>query len=198
MLIIGNVVCKGVWDMKNFLGIVLGLGLLAGVSGAALAADATVPADTYAAMGWYLRADAGWSWLTWAGHDNDNLALGGGVGYQYNQNLRGDLRVDWAGSYGLKNNRDLGVTTVLGNLYYDIPTGTAITPFLGAGAGYGWGSVKHGNDRDGFAFALMGGAEVSLTDNISANLEYRYRRVVATSGDDPQEHQVLVGLRYKF
>lgn len=183
--------------MKRIISAVLGLGLLAGVSSAALAADAEVPQDTYAAMGWYLRGDAGWSWLGWSRVSDSAPALGGGVGYQYNENLRGDVRVDWAGDYNIGGGRDMGVTTVLGNLYYDIPTGSMITPYLGAGAGYGWGSVSNGQDRNGFAFALMAGATVDLTDNLSADVGYRFRQVMTNLGD-PQEHQVLVGLRYKF
>lgn len=48
--------------MKTILSALLGLGLLAGASSMALAADVdVVPADEYAAMGWYLRGDAGWA-----------------------------------------------------------------------------------------------------------------------------------------
>ncbi len=82
-------------------------------------------------------------------------------------------------------------------MYFDIPTGSMITPYLGAGAGYGWGTVDGGRDRDGFAYALMAGASVDLTDNVSADVGYRFRNVLS-SGDNPMEHQVLVGLRYKF
>jgi opacity protein-like surface antigen len=185
--------------MKRMTAAVLGLGLLTGLSGAAFAADAEVPADTYAAMGWYLRADAGWSWLRWGGSTDDSAgAIGGGVGYRMNDNLRADLRLDWSGNYNIGRGRDMDVTTVLGNIYYDIPLDSVITPYVGAGAGYGWGSVTNGDDRDGFAMALMAGAEVSLTDNLSADFEYRYRRVLASSHADPEEHQLLAGLRFKF
>jgi opacity protein-like surface antigen len=172
--------------MKTFKTALLGLSMLAGISGAAMAADVDVPADTYADMGWYLRGDIGWSWLDFEDDDTNSLALGGGVGYQYSDYLRADLRVDWAGMEGDEN-----LTTVLGNMYFDIPMDTVITPYLGAGAGYGWSS-----DGDGFAFALMAGAEVSLTDNLSLDAGYRYRQVIA--GDDPSDHQALIGLRFKF
>jgi opacity protein-like surface antigen len=42
----------------------------------------------------------------------------------------------------------------------------------------------------------MAGAELSLTDQLSADIGYRYRQIL--SGDDPSDHQVLVGLRFKF
>lgn len=185
--------------MKYFKTVVLACTMMATAAGVASAADPVdVPTDQYAAMGFYLRGDAGWSWLNWSGHDDSAVVIGGGAGYQYNENLRADLRVDWAGSYDRKNrNNDLDVTTVLGNLYFDIPTSTMITPYLGAGAGYGWGTIGHGNDKDGFAYALMAGATVDLTDSLSLDTEYRFRSIMS-SGANPMEHQIMTGLRYKF
>ena len=180
---------------------ILAIAMLAGSTSLSYAtdpADSYVSSDSYAAMGWYLRGDVGWSWLTWSGHDDSDIAVGGGVGYQYDDYLRSDLRVDWAGNYDKKhNNDDIGVTTVLGNLYFDIPTQTMVTPYVGAGGGYGWASIDHGNDKDGFAFALMAGASVNLADNLSLDVEYRFRDILS-SGTNPTEHQLMTGLRYKF
>lgn len=162
----------------------LGLGMLSGLPVAAMAADAEIPAETYAEMGWYLRGDVGFSWLD---IEDGAVAVGAGLGYQYSDTLRSDIRVDWAGL-----DDDEHFTTVLGNMYFDIPLDTFITPYVGAGAGYGWAA----DDDEGFAFALMAGAELGLTDNLSADLGYRYRQVL--DGDDPSDHQFLVGLRYKF
>jgi opacity protein-like surface antigen len=177
---------------------VLGLAMAAALPAAAMAADADVPADSYADMGFYLRGDAGWSWLVWDGHDDSAFVLGGGVGLRYNDYLRGDVRLDWAGDYDRENfDDDLSVTTLLGNLYFDVPTETMFTPYVGAGVGYGWGSVGHGEDKDGFAYALMGGASVNLSDNLSLDLEYRFRNVIS-SGANPMEHQFMTGIRYEF
>ena len=57
--------------MKYIKTALLGLGMLAGVSGAALAADIDVPTESYQPMGWYLRGDVGYSWLENNG-DNDS------------------------------------------------------------------------------------------------------------------------------
>lgn len=158
----------------------------------------TVPAETYEAMGLYLRADAGWSFLEWAGGDDDSaFAAGGGVGYRFNDNLRADVRVDYAGEYDVAPGADMSVSSVLGNLYLDIPTDTAFTPYVGAGVGYGWTSVDNGNDNDGLAYGLMAGVGVDLTDNVAVDLGYRFRDVM-TSGSDPTEHQILTGLRFEF
>jgi len=184
----------------------LKLSLLAGAfamiaGGVAQAADAApaVPADEYAALGFYLRADAGWSFLQWSGGSNDSaLAIGGGAGYRFNDNLRTDLRVDYSGKYKTGKNSDLSLTTVLGNMYFDIPTGTAITPYLGAGAGYGFASGSgNGGNKDGFTYALMAGASFDLTNNLALDVEYRFREVLS-SGADPMDHSVLAGLRYQF
>lgn len=178
--------------MKIFTSLFVAAGLFAGAVAPAFAADAYAPAETSPGAGFYLRGDAGWSWLSTDGNDDDEglFVLGGGVGYQFNDNLRADLRGDWAGL----GNDDVAFTTVLGNVYFDIPTDTILTPYLGAGLGYGW-SESDGTDQDGAAFALMAGAEVSLTDNLSADFGYRYRQILS---EDVYDHQALVGLRYGF
>ena len=178
----------------------LKVSLLAGVmliaaGTASRAADSDVPQATYEDMGFYLRGDLGWSFLDWGDEDDGALALGAGVGYRFNDNLRTDLRLDWAGDYEVGPDADLSVTTVLGNLYFDMANDTMFTPYLGAGAGYGWTGGE--DDDDGMAFALMAGVGVGVTDNITADLGYRFRDVMV-SGSDPQEHQVLGGVRFGF
>lgn len=176
--------------MKNITQAVLALGLLAGAAAPAFAADAYAPETPVSASGFYLRGDAGWSWLNTDDNNDSTVLLGGGIGYQINDNLRTDLRADWAGV----GNDDSSLTTVLGNVYFDIPTQTIVTPYLGAGLGYGWSSGD-GRDEDGVAFGLMAGLEVSLTDNLSADVGYRYRQILS---EDVYDNEALVGLRYSF
>ena len=175
--------------MKNLTKALLGLGLLAGATAPAIAAD-YAPEAVVTASGFYLRGDGGWSWLNTDEDDDSVLVLGGGIGYQFNDNLRTDVRADWAGL----GDDDSSFTTVLGNVYFDIPLETILTPYLGAGLGYGW--VKSdGNDDDGAAFALMAGVEVNLTENLSADAGYRYRQILS---EEVYDHQALVGLRFSF
>lgn len=176
--------------MKYITKALLGFGALAALSGTAFAADYT-PADVVTTSGWYLRGDTGWSWLGSDGKSDNGFLLGGGVGYQFNDNLRADLRGDYAGI----GNDDSYFGSILGNVYFDIPTQTMLTPYLGAGIGYGWTEVK-GYQNDGVAFGLMAGVEVNLTDNVSADVGYRYRQVI--DGDSPHANEALVGIRYKF
>ena len=91
-------------------------------------------------MGFYLRGDLGWSFLDW-GDDDSAFAVGGGVGYQFNDYLRSDLRVDWSGDYDIGDGADASLTTVLGNIYFDWANDSIFTPYVGAGAGYGWASM---------------------------------------------------------
>ena len=177
----------------------LATAMLVAAGAAAQAADADVPADTYEAMGFYLRADAGWSFLDWTQGDNDSaLAVGGGAGYKFNENLRADVRLDWAGDYSIAPGADMSVTTVLGNLYYDMANDTMFTPYVGAGAGYGWTNVSGaGGEDNGVAFALMAGVGVDVSENITLDLGYRFRDVMI-SNEDPQEHQILGGVRFGF
>jgi opacity protein-like surface antigen len=157
-----------------------------------------VSANTYQNMGFYLRGDIGWSMLKWSGgNDDDAIALGAGIGYQFNDNLRADIRGDWAGNYKIAPGAKMNVSTVLGNMYFDWKNDSAFTPYVGAGAGYGWTNVKGGTDHNGFAYALQAGVAVDLTNNLALDVGYRFRDVMI-SGHDPMEHQVLAGMRFKF
>lgn len=184
--------------MKVLRAAFLAAALCMSAGAAAQAADPYVAEPAADGLGFYIRADAGWSFLDWSGgSDDDALALGAGVGYRFHENLRADLRYDWAGDYDIAPGADMSVSTVLGNLYYDIANDSSFTPYVGAGAGYGWTNVDGGGDDSGFAFALMGGVGVDLTENMVIDLGYRFRDVMV-SGSDPSEHQALIGLRYEF
>jgi opacity protein-like surface antigen len=195
MILMGMIeLCKGV-TMNSLKTSILALGLMAAVAGQAQAADPTP--DSYAAMGFYLRGDIGWSFLEWGGQDDSAFTAGGGIGYQVDDQIRADLRLDWAGDYRIAPGADMSVSTVLANMYFDIPTDTVMTPYLGAGAGYGLGSIEGLNDKNGFAFALMAGVNMSVTESVDVDVGYRFREVMS-NGDDPMEHQITTGLRFKF
>jgi opacity protein-like surface antigen len=179
---------------------IFGSVLTVGFAVPALAADlppqeAPTP-QQYQEMGFYLRGDAGWSFLQW-GDDDNALTVGAGIGYQFNPYLRSDLRVDWSGNYSVAPGADLDMTTVLGNMYVDIPTGSMFTPYVGAGVGYGWASIDGGEDKNGLTYSLMAGVSVDLSESIALDAGYRYREII-DSGEDPKDHSVLGGIRFKF
>lgn len=187
--------------MRMFKSSLLAGALLASAGFGTQAADPVVPdvpANDYQAMGFYLRGDIGWSFLDWSGDDDDDaLVFGAGVGYRFHDNMRADLRVDWAGEYDVGADAELSVASVLGNLYFDLANDTSFTPYVGAGLGYGWTMASPGDDKDGVAYALMAGVAVDLTDNIVIDAGYRFRDVMV-SGPDPTEHQFMTGLRFEF
>ena len=189
--------------MNSFKIALLATAMTASLAVAAQAADPSVPepetappAEEYQAMGFYLRGDLGWSFLDW-GDDDNAFAVGGGVGYQFNNYLRSDVRVDWSGDYDIGNGADASLTTVLGNIYFDWANDSIFTPYVGAGAGYGWASVDNGSDDDGFAYSLMAGASIDMSESISLDLGYRYRELMI-SGENPSDHSGLAGIRFKF
>lgn len=187
--------------MKAFKVLVLAGCALVGVAATAQAADTQPYVDeSAAAMGLYFRADAGWSFLDWTGGtlDNDNgPTVGVGVGYRFSDYLRADVRGDWAGNYTVAPGSDMSISSVLGNVYLDWPTGSAFTPYVGVGAGYGWADIKGLPDKDGFTGALMAGVAVDLTQNLAVDVGYRLRDVMV-KGADPLEHQFTAGLRFSF
>ena len=160
-----------------------------------VAVEEAAPEDT---LGFYLRGDLGWSFLEWSGGKDDSAFTGGGgAGYKFNQNLRGDVRLDWSGKYDIGPNADLSTTTLLGNMYFDIPTQTALTPYLGAGAGWGWANVDGGNNDDAFTYSLMAGATIDLSQNIDLDIGYRFLDMTV-DGPDIYDHQITTGVRFNF
>ena len=187
--------------MKSLKLALLATAMTTGLAVAAHAADANAPEpmptpEQYQAMGFYLRGDLGWSFLDW-GDDDSAFAVGGGVGYQFNDYLRSDVRVDWSGDYNVGDNANASMTTVLGNLYFDWKNDSIFTPYIGAGAGYGWIDADHGLSDNGFAYSLMAGASVDLSESIAVDVGYRYRQLLI-SGEDPSDHSALAGIRFKF
>ena len=186
--------------MKAFKISLLASLLLLPVAASARAADLApdVTADNSEAMGLYLRGDLGWSFLQWSGGSDDSaLGLGGGVGYQFNPNMRADLTVDWAGDYKVAPGADLSTTTVLGNLYFDWANDSAFTPYVGAGLGYGWVDNTPSGDHSGIAYGLTAGVAMDVTQSIAVDLGYRFRDTMI-SGSDPLEHQIVAGVRFSF
>ena len=188
--------------VKAFKQSLVAVAALVAASGVALAADMYQPVPEQFAeagpSGWYLRADAGYSWLDWSGgRDGDGPIAGVGVGYQFNQYFRSDLRFDYGFGYEVGGGVDADVGTVIASGYIDIPLGGGFTPYVGAGAGYGWVDFAPGPTRDGFAWAGTAGVAFDVTSNLAFDVGYRYRSV-SVSGPDVADHSVMGGVRWKF
>jgi opacity protein-like surface antigen len=176
--------------------------MLCATAGVFLLAPATSAADSEGAEilqqdpGFYLRGDFGWSFLEWSGgSDDDALTVGAGIGAEWNDYLRSDVRLDWSGNYETTIS-DLSATTLLGNAYIDIPL-TLFTPYAGAGAGWGWVEKDGGGDDSGFTYSFMGGATFGLTNNLALDAGYRFREIIL-DGADFTDHSISAGALFKF
>lgn len=116
----------------------------------------------------------------------------------------------------------IDIHTLFANVYYDFKTGTAFTPYVGAGLGIAWinqkvastfqgwtaGTSDGSYDATSFAWNLGAGVGYSLTDNIILDLGYRYTNFgdakkvdngrISFQAKDLQAHEALLGLRYQF
>jgi opacity protein-like surface antigen len=165
------------------------------IAGQAIAADISpAPMDVESSSAFYLRGDAGWSFLEWNGGDDDSdFTVGGGFGVQLNEMLRTDVTIDHSGTYRIGPNDTLSTTALMGNVYLDVANDSMFTPYVGVGAGYGWVSGAN----DGFALGAAAGVAVNISDNLALDAGYRFRDVM-TDGPDVQEHLTSVGMRIKF
>lgn len=183
--------------MKAFKVSLLAAVLMVGGIAGAQAADADAPADTGSdAFGLYLRIDGGWSFLDWTTNDNAPV-FGAGVGYQFNDYLRADVRGDWAGNYDIGPGAQMSITSLSGNMYFDWANDSAFTPYVGAGLGWGWAKIDGAPDDNGMSYNLMAGVGVDLTDQVTLDVGYRFRDTMI-NGQNPIEHQVLAGVRFSF
>ncbi len=134
---------------------------------------------------WYLRADGG--------YDGGFLA-GAGIGYQFNDWLRGDVTLDAATDR---------VHSALVTLYADLGTVAGFTPYLGAGAGFAHADWNKAGASDWRAsYALSAGIARDLDRNFKLDLAYRFGWIAGDSlagpagGDARTQHAFRIGLRY--
>ena len=156
--------------------------LLAGVAGPALAADyIEEPIEVVAVGGWYIRGYLGMSNQFFDGLESDLFdtscsnhgwydeggfgsapIVGGGIGYEFNDYLRGDITVEWRGKsdfYALdwlitvaavittnEYTAKKSELVFMANGYYDFGDFYGITPYVGAGIGASYNTISHFRD----------------------------------------------------
>ena len=127
----------------------------------------------------------------------DSPILGGGFGYRFCESFRADFTVSTRWKYeldewdkaGTKYEADLKSTAYMVNGYYDIPLDLGrFRPFIGAGIGVAknkldkldwWdgpgseGKIPGGTNRD-FAWQLMAGTAIEISDRCAVEIGYRY------------------------
>lgn len=106
---------------------------------------------------------------------------------------------------------------LFGNVFYDIDAGSGFKPYVGVGLGYQWADIEYrpsgvdvANESDGgFAYQLMAGASVALSDNAELFGQYTWRDrtdtaevplnlLPATLGVETGQSIVSAGVRVKF
>lgn len=126
----------------------------------------------------------------------DSPIIRAGVGYRFNESFRTDITASYRWGFELDDadiagtafQADIESTAFMVNGYYDIPVDLgALRPFVGVGIGMAknkldglaWndmiasGSIPGGSET-GFAWQLMLGAAVEISDRIAMEFGYRY------------------------
>lgn len=116
-----------------------------------------------------------------------------------------------------------GLQTLFANAYWDFHNSTGFTPYIGAGLGMGFIKTRYSADVDGdgdsdsltqydtvFAWNAGAGCSYAFTENLSADLAYRYVGLGYTEvnqrvddnkvslGIAPNANEFSLGLRYTF
>ncbi len=112
---------------------------------------------------------------------------------------------------------DLSTLNVFLNGYYEIDIFGIVTPYAGAGVGYGTVSLDLKNvngtlivddDDTVYSYQLMAGAAINVTENFSLTAEYRYFDTITdaelTLSNAPgliensniRSHEIRIGIRY--
>ncbi len=103
--------------------------------------------------------------------------------------------------------------SVMINAYYDINTGTKLTPYVGAGIGMAhlkatakYDDGKDSKSKNNFAWQVGAGVAYALTDNVALDAGYRYTDAgdvkisdgESTNKYEAKSHEFLLGARYSF
>lgn len=213
------------------------LAVVAVVSASANAADAIAPAKSP----FYVSVFGGASFLNdvhatssgnvpYIARTNTGYILGGALGYHFSDQIRAELELShssWtlnsynsAGKAFLPATGSISATYLLGNVWLDLPTNTAFTPYAGGGLGVGFTSADaifnggtHGYgpplSQPNFAFQVGGGLKYDLSENISLDLGYRFKGITNVHFGDTGgkydyrnanlfSHNIELGLTFNF
>lgn len=207
-------------------------------------ADEYVPVEI--GSGWYLRGDVGYALSSRAdgiftyrtfdpiastysisnftsGEIDTDFTVGFGVGYQYNEWLRGDLTLDaFRGSFRgstaapapclptapyvgtscrSEDSADFSVVSLLANGYVDLGTYVGFTPYVGAGAGYSYvswsGLANQSYCVDGIgACPAPGGATTSTPHPGEKSWRFTYALMGGVAFDVTQNFKLDLGYKY--
>ena len=116
-------------------------------------------------------------------------------------------RLSYKNQFGNFDQGDFKVQSLMVNGYYDIDTGSAWIPFVGAGIG--WAKVDLntpalplGDNDDVFAYQIMAGVAYAISDQLFVDAQYRFfgTQDATIQGADfsTQSNDLMLGIRYNF
>lgn len=146
--------------------------------------------------GFYIRADLGLSQFAAGGCIGDEQAFTGGIGagYRFNRNFRSDVTINYSGKFKPAC-QEIRTWTAMLNGYFDIPTNSIITPYVGFGMG--WMNVKSstGFKDNALAISGMAGLTVKASQKVDVDVGYRYTYAAIEGSPNWKDHALRVGLR---
>lgn len=97
---------------------------------------------------------------------------------------------------------EVGMTSIMGNLYFQPPFRARYMPYFMGGAGMTLFSEDIGGQKDAFTWCVGGGIASEISRNLFLDWGYRYVRMEeiedATTTYEPASHDFFVGLRFQF
>lgn len=238
---------KTMWKRLSFPAIALAMTMLVGSAMPAKAMDFTgiylAPKFVYGIQVMDSNRQTGTLPYSWKNSNSDVFGGGIALGYSLETMLNYPIRAEIEylafgnkkmtksanilGNYTTYTQR-IGVQSLFLNFFWDIRTGTRWTPYLGAGVGMGFLSMKASNtldtpgyvgsvstnygDRTRFAWNVGAGVAFTVNERLAFDLGYRYAdygqaksgSVITTTGymlrgkSDVTMHQFLLGARISF
>ena len=172
--------------------------------------------------GWYLRGDASFadavrptlnfSASSFSDRKQDwNYVLGGGIGYKFNDFLRGDVTGDWfettnytppapnapSGLVGRPFNKArVQKYDGLANLYVDLGSWYGITPYVGGGAGVAVFDPSETISTASRALDVAGGTSSYAADNLSSRTKFAWAAMAGVSYQLGANAAIDVGYRH--
>lgn len=153
-------------------------------------------------------------------YPQNQLPLRAEIEYAIRGNVEKSATENFVGGYD-ESKATWGLQTLLANVYLDFHNDTPFTPYVGAGLGMGFVSTKYSfidviggkkseesksQTNTVFAWNVGAGCSYAFTENISADLGYRYlglgENKVRFLDDDIKTahnaHEFSLGLRFTF
>lgn len=138
---------------------------------------------------------------------DSNVGIAGGLAVGWDFYTRTEVPIRVEAEYMIRSNgnfRHSGKTvqakapqTVFANAYWDFHNSTDITPYVGGGLG-----ASFVGPNTNFAWNVGGGLMYDITENVKANLGYRYVSFSKFENNHSDgllnAHEVNFGLRYTF